>query len=58
MNREAIPRPDGSAADTVVVVSVNVVTVISVTYQTRPVVIDHARRPEGVVTVQTGRADS
>jgi hypothetical protein len=41
-NREAIPRPDNPAADTVVVVSVNVVTVISATYQIRPVVIDHS----------------
>lgn len=38
---ETKSRPDSPAADTVVVVSVSIVTVIRVTYQMRPVVIDH-----------------
>jgi len=50
---EAESRPDGPAADTVVVISVNVVIVISVAYQMRPVIIDYARRSDRFVMVQT-----
>ena len=53
MHCEAILRPDGPAPDPVMVVSVNVVMMIRISDQVRPVVIDHARRPEHIITVQT-----
>jgi len=58
MHRKTIPRPDGPAADTVVVISVNVVMVIRVSDQVRPVMIDDARRPERIVSVQARRGCS
>jgi len=39
MNREAKSRPDGPAADTVVIISVNVIMMIRIPDQVRPVVI-------------------
>ena len=58
VHREAKSRPDGPAADSVVVISVNVVMVIRISDKVRPVVIEHARRPERIVTVQSRRGCS
>jgi hypothetical protein len=53
IKRETKSRPDSPRADTVVVISVGIVTAKRVPDHVRPVVKDHARRPEGVVTMQT-----
>jgi hypothetical protein len=53
VHRKTIPRPDAPMADTVMVVSVNVVIVIRMLDRMRPVVIDHSRRPARFVMVQT-----
>ncbi len=55
MNREAKSRPDGPAADTVVIISVNVIMMIRIPDKVRPVVVEQSRGPERIVTVQTRR---